>query len=68
MTFKSASRVLRLISLVVSPLLTAPAAADDLQRGLLARTARGDDLSAVHARACAGRAPASDRGRRGRAL
>jgi hypothetical protein len=48
MTFKFVSLAARLLGFVVSPLLTAPAAAAELERGVLAATLATDGPAAVH--------------------
>ena len=48
MAFRFISRAVRLLGFVVSPLLTAPAAAGELERGVLAATLRGDGPAALH--------------------
>ncbi len=66
MTLKSLSRVARLVGVVVSPLLTAPAAGADLERGPGALFARSGAPLAPHARHPA---PATSRdGRRGQRI
>jgi hypothetical protein len=65
MTFKSVSRVARLVGFVVSPLVTAPAAGTDLERGAFATAVRGEGPAALHARvpAACGKQPRGGQGR-----
>jgi hypothetical protein len=64
MTFKVVSRLARLLGFVLSPLLTAPAAAGELTRELPPAAIRGEDRPAVHARDLDCRGTESERGRR----
>ena len=65
MTLKSVSRVARVVGFVVSPLLTAPAAGGDLERGALALFARSEIPVAPRDRQPASAAPEDvRRGRR----
>ena len=50
MTLKSLARVARLVGVVVSPLLTAPAAGAELERGTVALFARNGVPISPHAR------------------
>jgi hypothetical protein len=48
MAFRFISRAARLVGFVVSPLLTAPAAGGEFERGVLAATLRGEGPAALH--------------------
>jgi hypothetical protein len=64
MSLRVVSRAARVFGFVVSPLLTAPAAAGDLERGVLAATLRGEGPAALHVVDLAHRAAGTGHGER----